>query len=49
MKGKYFIADQEDIDKKLASDVYFSRTIPFVEQNDGKAITAEITASSLHP
>ncbi len=46
MKGKYFIADQEDIDKKLASDVYFSRTIPFVEQNDGKAITAEITASS---
>ena len=46
MKGKYFIADQEDIDSKLASDVYFSRTAPFITENDGKKVIAEITASS---
>ena len=46
MKGKYFIADQEDIDSKLACDVYFSRTAPFITENDGKKVIAEITASS---
>ncbi len=46
MKGKYFIADQDDIDRKLASDVYFSRTAPFITKNDGKKVIAEITASS---
>ena len=46
MKGKYFIADQEDIDRKLASDVYFSRTSQFISENDGKKVIAEITASS---